>query len=149
MLYLGVAGAIVWFRFPVPARQALRHRMRVEAVHQEAPGVVSILITGAHLAELKAEAGQRCAHPAAARDEGVHRGRRKVLLVAGGTGITPLRALLESVPAGELTVLYRSSRDTDVVFAHELTQIAADRGASVHHPDREPGRAGARPLDRV
>src|SRR4051812_41409847 len=57
-LYLAVAAAILWYRFAVPARQALRHRFAVAAVHHEAPGVVSILITGRHLDELGAEAGQ-------------------------------------------------------------------------------------------
>ena len=41
-----------------PVRQALRHRLRVAAVHPEGPGVVSIVITGRHLDELRAESGQ-------------------------------------------------------------------------------------------
>jgi ferredoxin-NADP reductase len=57
-LYLAVAAAILWYRFAVPVRQALRHRLQVAAVRHEAPGVVSILITGRHLAELGAEPGQ-------------------------------------------------------------------------------------------
>ena len=40
-MYAGVAAAILWYRFVTPARQAVRHRMRVLAVQQEAPGVVS------------------------------------------------------------------------------------------------------------
>ena len=41
------------------------------------------------------------------------RRRRKVLLIAGGIGITPLRALFETCPAGpgDLTLLYRASRE--------------------------------------
>jgi len=63
------------------------------------------------------------------------RTRRQVLLIAGGVGITPLRALFESLPArpGDLTLLYRASRDADVVFRDELDQIAAARGATVHY----------------
>ena len=40
---------------------------------------------------------------------GARRTRPKVLLIAGGIGITPLRALLEALPAkpGDLTLLYR------------------------------------------
>src|SRR6266702_7264712 len=40
---------------------------------------------------------------------GAARSRSKVLLIAGGVGITPLRALLESLPAapGDLTLIYR------------------------------------------
>jgi predicted ferric reductase len=56
-----------------------------------------------------------------------------VLLVAGGVGITPMRALFESldVGPGRLTLLYRASRPTDVVFRAELEAIAAHRGARI------------------
>ncbi len=59
------------------------------------------------------------------------RRRRRVLLIAGGTGITPLRALLESLPAdpGELTLIYRVSSLRDAVFRAEIEQIAARRQA--------------------
>jgi predicted ferric reductase len=59
------------------------------------------------------------------------RTRRKVLLIAGGIGITPLRALFETLPAapGELTLVYRLSRDTDAVFRNELIALARHRGA--------------------
>src|SRR3954454_3595735 len=62
------------------------------------------------------------------------RKRRKVLMIAGGVGVTPLRALFQSLPAepGELTLLYRSGRDVDVVFRDELTAIAKTRGARLH-----------------
>src|SRR4051812_18195576 len=48
-MYLAVAAAIVWYRFALPVRQALRHRLRVVAVHREAPGVISIVISGRQL----------------------------------------------------------------------------------------------------
>ena len=57
-LYAAVAAAIVWYRFVTPVRQALRHRVRVEQVVPEAPGVVSVVLAGRHLDELRAEAGQ-------------------------------------------------------------------------------------------
>ncbi|RCG29558.1 ferric reductase [Sphaerisporangium album] len=57
---------------------------------------------------------------------------RKVLMIAGGVGITPIRALFETVP-GEVTLLYRASAPRDVVFQHELSAIAAARGAAVHY----------------
>ncbi len=62
------------------------------------------------------------------------RSRRKVLLIAGGIGITPLRALFESLPGrpDDVRLIYRASRDSDVVFRDELTTIAAARGAQVH-----------------
>src|SRR3954453_8630633 len=57
-LYLAVGVAIAWYRFAVPIRQALRHRLRVVAVQPEGPGVVSLLISGRGLAALGAEPGQ-------------------------------------------------------------------------------------------
>jgi predicted ferric reductase len=59
------------------------------------------------------------------------RRRRKVLLIGAGIGITPVRALFETIPAGpgDLTLLYRASRDRDVVFRDELERIARRRGA--------------------
>jgi predicted ferric reductase len=59
------------------------------------------------------------------------RRRRKVLLIGGGIGITPVRALFETIPAepGDLTLLYRASRESDLVFRDELERIAHRRGA--------------------
>ena len=61
--------------------------------------------------------------------------RPKVLLLAGGVGITPLRALLESVPAapGDLTLLYRARDADDLILRHEIQAIAAERGCKVHY----------------
>jgi predicted ferric reductase len=183
-LYIGVGAAIAWYRFAVPVRQALRHRLRVTEVRPETPGVVSVVIGGRHLEELRAESGQffrwrfltrdlwwtaspyslsapprpgrlRITVKAAGDHSGAIRGlrpgtrviaegpygaltgaarrRRKVLLIAGGVGITPLRALLESLPAapGDLTLIYRVSSLRDAVFRRELEEIAARREAKV------------------
>jgi predicted ferric reductase len=66
---------------------------------------------------------------------GARRTRPKVTLIAGGIGISPLRALLESVTAkpGELTLLYRASTSSDLVFRDELDALATHRGARVHY----------------
>jgi predicted ferric reductase len=71
------------------------------------------------------------------------RRRRKVLLVAGGVGITPLRALFESLPArpGELTLIVRANRTEEIVFREELNTIAQRRGAAVHYLVGPPGSA--------
>ncbi|MBP2705781.1 ferredoxin reductase family protein [Microbispora sp. RL4-1S] len=60
---------------------------------------------------------------------------RKVLLIAGGIGITPLRALFESLPAssGDLTLLYRARTTGDLVLRAELEAIAQARGAALHY----------------
>ena len=56
------------------------------------------------------------------------RSSRKTLLIAGGIGITPVRALLEQID-GDLVALYRVASSSDIVFADELDRIAADRAA--------------------
>lgn len=63
------------------------------------------------------------------------RRRRKVLLLAGGVGITPIRALFETLPGspGDITLVYRTTKRTDLVFENELTQIASARGAATHY----------------
>src|SRR5579862_1163584 len=55
------------------------------------------------------------------------RHRDKVLLVAGGIGITPVRSLLDEMDC-DLAVLYRVVRDEDVVFRDELDELALERG---------------------
>jgi predicted ferric reductase len=62
------------------------------------------------------------------------RTRRHVLLLAGGVGITPLRALFESIPLApgqDLLLLYRARRREDVVFREELDRLAEERRARV------------------
>ena len=64
------------------------------------------------------------------------RTRRDVLLVAGGVGITPLRALFETLPLApgqDLLLLYRARTPADVLFRDELDGIAAQRGARVRY----------------
>ncbi len=62
------------------------------------------------------------------------RTRRSVLLIAGGVGITPMRALFETLhlaPGGDLLLLYRARNPEDVLFRREIDDIAARRGARV------------------
>jgi predicted ferric reductase len=183
-LYLVVFAAIGWYRFVTPVRQAFRHRMRVLAVQPEVPGVVSVVVSGRHLDELRAESGQffrwrflargrwwvsapyslsaapqpdrlRFTAKAIGDDsrsladlrpgtrvvaEGpfgaltaARRRQRRVLLIAGGVGITPLRALFQTIPAGagDLTLVYRASEDGDVTFRRELERLARQRRATL------------------
>jgi predicted ferric reductase len=51
------------------------------------------------------------------------RTQQKVLLVAGGIGITPVRALLESM-RGDVAVIYRALAEGDIVFRDELNRLA-------------------------
>jgi len=61
---------------------------------------------------------------------------RRVLLVAGGVGITPIRAMFAALPkrlSDGITLVYRASHPRDVLFSRELEAIAADRGAALHY----------------
>ena len=198
-MYAVVGAAILWYRVVVPVRQTLRHRLRIQDVYPEGPGVVSIVIEGKHLDELGAQAGQffrwrfltrelwwasnpysLSAAPAGGTlritvkalgehsaalvrlrpgtrvyAEGpygamtaVRRRQRKVLLIAGGIGITPLRALFEELP-GEVALLYRAHQDADVVFRQELGVIAARRGARLHVVTGSRTQLGWDPLSPV
>jgi predicted ferric reductase len=60
------------------------------------------------------------------------RTQEKVLLVAGGIGITPIRALIERME-GDVIVLYRVVANEDLVFGPELARLAAERGITVHN----------------
>jgi len=181
-LYLGTVGSIVTFRVLLPIWRSLRHRMVVEAVVPEGPGVVSVIVTGRALHRLPIRAGQFLhwrflsrglwlgAHPwsisaapdgrrlrLTVRDLGDHsrllaqvrpgtrvaiegpygaftserRTRRRVLLIAAGIGITPVRALAEElvsepyVRPGDLTMLYRGNNYDSMVFRDELEYLAA------------------------
>src|SRR3954471_22932392 len=184
-MYAAVAAAIVWYRFVTPIRLAMRHQLRVQSVQRESHDALSVVVTGRHLGELGAEAGNFfrsrfltrglwwayspyslaapvvgnrmritvkalgdhsqaltrlrpgprvfAEGPYGAMTAAVRR-NRKVLLVAGGVGITPLRALFQTLPAkrGELTLIYRASSDADVIFRPELEQLANRRGANLH-----------------
>lgn len=185
-LYLLVSALLIAYRVVVPVRTALRHRLQVTEVRPEAPGVVSLYLTGPYLGRLGIEAGQFLrlrfltrdgwyqSHPfslsaaptgdvlrVTVKDLGdysrvlqrvrvgttvlaegpygaltvARRTRQKVLLIAGGIGVTPLRALLAALPAapGDLTLLYRASRREDIVFRDELAVLAERRGVRVHY----------------
>jgi predicted ferric reductase len=108
---------------------------------------VTVKVAGAHSAALR---GLTRGTPVLA--EGPYgsftanrRRRRKVLLLAGGVGITPLRALFETLPGlpGEITMIYRANTAEDLVLQRELDGIARARGASVHYllgPPKHGGR---------
>ena len=72
------------------------------------------------------------------------RTRDRAVLIGAGIGITPLRALLEALPAGpdSTVVIYRVSREADIVLAGELLDLARAKGARVV------AVVGHRPADR-
>lgn len=181
-LWTVAIGAVLIGRVLLPLRRNLRHRLRVSHVVPESNDVVSVYITGRHLDELPARAGQFFlwrfltrdrwwqANPfslsaapdgrflrltAKALGEGsaglwhvrpgtrvfaegpygaftsMHRRAPNALLIAGGVGITPIRALFEEL-TGHVVVLYRVNTDREAVLLSELTVLAHRRGATVH-----------------
>jgi predicted ferric reductase len=185
LMYTHAFGLVLRYRIVQPIRAATRHRLRVAKVVPETNGVVSIVIEGAHVDELRAEPGQffrwrfltpdlwAATHPfslsapptgnrlrltvkalgdASRRLQEVEVGtwvvaegpygamtaqrrtRRDVALIAGGVGITPMRALFESIPLTpeqDLVLLYRARTREELVFRDELTALAQQRRARV------------------
>ena len=80
------------------------------------------------------------------------RTRRRVLLIAGGVGITPLRALFEALPGapGDITLLYRAGADRELLFRAELEELARSRGIEVRYllgrRDKRPSPLSSRHL---
>lgn len=62
----------------------------------------------------------------------LHRRRPGALLIAGGVGITPVRALLEEEQPGDVVVLYRVRSEDDAVLVDEVRALVADRGGQLH-----------------
>ena len=57
---------------------------------------------------------------------------RRVALIAAGVGVTPVRALLEDLPAvAEPVVLLRASSEEEVLLGNEVTELATARGGRV------------------
>lgn len=61
----------------------------------------------------------------------LHQRTDALLLIAGGVGVTPIRAMLEEA-TGPTVVLYRVSDPADAVLLGELQALARARGAQLH-----------------
>jgi predicted ferric reductase len=63
------------------------------------------------------------------------RTKRRVALIAGGIGITPLRALIDHLPGhpGDVLLLYRSAAEGDVAFRAELDGLQQQGRLEVRH----------------
>jgi ferredoxin-NADP reductase len=54
------------------------------------------------------------------------------LLIAGGSGIAPIRALLEELPAGTIAI-YRARDEQELIFRDEFEWLARERCAYVYY----------------
>ncbi|MFE9439854.1 ferric reductase-like transmembrane domain-containing protein [Streptomyces sp. NPDC006602] len=61
----------------------------------------------------------------------MHRTRPEAVLIAGGVGVTPIRALLEELH-GHAVVIYRVATDRDAVLYDELRELADAKGCELH-----------------
>ena len=77
--------------------------------------------------------------------EAARRGRERVLLIAGGIGITPIRSMVERM-RGDVVVIYRALTDSDLIFKRELDDLAARNGLVVHYVVGDHHGEGARLL---
>jgi predicted ferric reductase len=73
---------------------------------------------------------------------------RKVLLIAGGIGITPIRPLAEEMARDgfDVRILYRAHGQGDLVFKQELDSLAAQHGLRIDYLLTDDG-ARKRPRD--
>jgi predicted ferric reductase len=60
------------------------------------------------------------------------RTRDKVLLIAGGIGITPVRALLEEL-RGDVVTVYRALTEADLVLSGEIDELVQRNGGKVEY----------------
>jgi predicted ferric reductase len=202
-LYLFVAAELARGRILLPIRTWFRHRLLVDRVEVESPGVVSVWVRGRRLDELGAEAGQFLlwrflapghvwsAHPyslSAAPDRGRLRitvkdagdhsaalahvrpgtpalaegpfghftlGKSvgsRLLLIAGGSGIGPIRALAEELVLRgprhhvDAVLLYRAGHARDLALRDELDRLAQGVGLRVVYLVGHRAELGVDPL---
>lgn len=61
------------------------------------------------------------------------RSHDKVLLVAAGVGVTPVRALLEDLPFGvDVVVIVRASQRAELIFRDEIASLVAQHRGRLH-----------------
>jgi predicted ferric reductase len=56
----------------------------------------------------------------------------RLAMIAGGIGITPIRALIEEAD-GDVVVVYRVTDPSDVIFRDELERLSLKRGIRMHY----------------
>ncbi|TLQ47872.1 ferredoxin reductase family protein [Streptomyces marianii] len=76
----------------------------------------------------------------------LHRTRAGTLLIAGGVGITPVRAMLEEEATGDVVVLYRVRSEADAVLLNEVRHLVGLRGGRLHLLTGRTGEDGVSPL---
>ncbi len=155
---LGRAGQFVSVRFLTPGHFLSAHPFSLSAL----PGVDTLRLTvkeaGDHTGALR---HLRRGVPVLAdgpfgRFTADQARQPRVLLIAGGSGIGPIRALAEELTSGiepsgyrggrEVTLLYRVSRSSDLALSHELDELARAGRIVVRYLVGRRGELGFDPL---
>jgi predicted ferric reductase len=126
-------GQFLRWRFLAPGLWPASHPYSLSAMPRDGRMRITVKAQGDHsaaVADLRPGTRVWAEGPYGALTAG-RRSRDKVLLIAGGTGITPLRTLFETLPArpGDLTLLYRARTADELALRDELEAIAAGRQA--------------------
>ncbi|GAA1892421.1 ferredoxin reductase family protein [Asanoa iriomotensis] len=123
-----------WFRFRFLARGLWwqSHPFSVSAAKNGRWLRLTVKVVGAYTRELRdLDSGARVwAIGPRGSFTAAQRTAPRSLLIAGGIGITPIRAMLEELPPGA-TLIYRASTPADVVLQREIDWLARARDLDV------------------
>jgi len=119
-----------WFRFRFLARGLWwqSHPFSVSAARNGRWLRLTVKVVGAYTRELReVDPGTRVwAQGPNGTFTAAHRTAPRTLLIAGGIGITPIRAMVEELPPGA-ALIYRARTPADVVLHRELDWLAEAR----------------------
>jgi ferredoxin-NADP reductase len=127
-------GQFFLWRFLTPGFWSTAHPFSLSAAPDGRSLRISVKASGDHTSRMGTiPVGTRIVAegPFGTFTESVRRGPKE-LLIAGGIGITPVRALAERME-GDLVVIHRALSDSDIVFRDEMTALAAKRGFELHY----------------
>ncbi|MFU8850016.1 ferric reductase-like transmembrane domain-containing protein [Micromonospora sp. SL1-18] len=127
-----LGGQYFRWRFLTPGCWWQSHPFSVSAAGNNDWLRLTVKVVGAHTAELRdLTPGTRAwAEGPSGTFTAAHRTRERALLIAGGSGIAPLRAMLEELPPGA-ALIYRARTPADVLLQQELDWLAGARHTSV------------------
>ncbi|MDQ2729443.1 MAG: ferredoxin reductase family protein [Actinomycetota bacterium] len=149
------AGQFFLWRFVTPGHMWSAHPYSVSVVPTRQQLRITVRAVGGHstaLAHLRHGTPVLAEGPFGTFTER-RRTRRAVLLIAGGSGISPLRAMAEAFTAsqagvaGEIVLIYRVSHEERLALRQELDRLAAKRGLTVIYVVGSRAELGHDPLE--
>jgi predicted ferric reductase len=128
-------GQFLFWRFLTPAMWWQAHPYTLSALPQPPYLRLTVTAVGDHSAALaRLKPGTRVAieGPYGVFTRQAQR-RPRALLIAGGIGVTSVRALLEDLPRGARpVVVLRATRKEDLVLSTEIADLVKRRGGELH-----------------